>query len=743
MADFLFTYLRIGLMGSVMILAVLLLRPLLCKAPRKISCILWLLVFLRLLLPFQFESPLSLQPQQLSETAPVIDLVEELPTADQSPETDQIPSDPVTELSPVTPSEPILADTPVVESQIQPEAVLSTVWICGLLAIVLYVCISYGVLQYRVWDAVKVSDNTWESDRINSAFLLGYFKPRIYLPTGLPHSDRSFILAHENTHRQRGDHWLKLLGMLCLSIHWYNPLVWLAYALLCRDIEVACDQQVIRTMELDQRKSYSFALLNSGKRLSGFLAYPVAFGEISLKSRVRNVLNYRKPALWISLSAIIAAVVIALCFMTNPPEADPISVPDPSTTEPSVTVPTEETTIPTTEPTTVPTEPVTTAPTEPITEPVTEPTVSTTAPTEPPTEPTPTEPKPTEPKPTQPKPTEPTPAGPQTIAEGKWLGRTYWDITSEGVLTLTGTRHIDGASYVDNYPWMQYKKQVTKIVVSEGITKLPSHIFEGMTKVTAVSLPSTLEEIEYSAFRECSSLKSITIPAKVSSLEPEVFFLCTSLRSISFEEGTCLTTIKGGALADTALVEFHAPSNLKTIEKGAFSGCTSLKVLDLWNCKASVHHEAFNQCSGIKQVLLGSGTYIAEYTYPNWHQVETAKLYSDFNELFSRRSQLRSVEIGGGVREIPFAAFKDCTALTDVTINAPITSLEMQAFQNCSSLTELTLPDTVTEILPSALSGTGIKKFTVPASVTKLGWGAFKYSALEQITFTGDAPKID
>lgn len=742
MADFLFTYLRIGLMGSVMILAVLLLRPLLCKAPRKISCVLWLLVFLRLLLPFQLESPLSLQPQQLTETAPLTDSAEELPVSDPTPEMDWTPSDPVTELSPVTPSAPIQTEAPIAETPIQPKTILSIVWIFGFFAIAVYVCISYGVLHYRVRYAVKTPDNVWESDRINSAFLLGYFKPRIYLPVGLPHSDRSFILAHENAHRQRCDHWWKLLGMLCLSIHWYNPLIWLAYALLCRDIEVACDQQVIRTMELDQRKSYSFALLNSGKRLSGFLAYPVAFGEISLKSRVKNVLNYRKPTLWISLGAILVATVIALCFMTNPPEADTVSVPETSATEPSVTAPTEEPTVPTTEPTTAPTEPVTTTTTEPITEPVSEPTTSTTAPTEPATEPTPTEPKPTEPKPTQPKPTETAPAGPQTIAEGKWLGRTYWDITSEGVLTLTGTRHIDGASYVDDYPWMQHKKQVTKIVVGEGLTTLPSHIFEGMTRVTEVSLPSTLEEINYSAFRECSSLKSITIPAKVQTLEPEVFFLCTSLRSISFEEGTCLTTIKGSALEATALTEFHAPSTLKTIEKGAFAGCTALKILDLWNANASVHHEAFNECSAIKQVLLGSGSYISQYTYPNWYQVETAKLYSDFHEFFSKRTYLHSVEIGGNVTEIPFNAFRDCTALSKVTINSSITSVEMNAFMNCSALTALTLPDTVTEISAHALSGTGIKTFTVPASVKKLGQSVFKNSALEQITFLGDAPRI-
>ena len=297
MADLLFTYLRIGLMGSVMILAVLLLRPLLCKAPRNISCVLWVLVILRLLLPFQLESPLSLQPQQLTETTTVTQWAETVPAPDV---------------------QPVQLEDPVIQSKIQPETLAAIVWSCGILAIGLYVSISYCLLQYRVRDAVRSSDGTWESDRIGGAFLLGYLKPRTCLPTGLSNQDRQFILAHENAHRQRGDHWWKLLGVLALSIHWYNPLVWLAYVLLCRDIEVACDQRVIRTMALEERKSYSFALLNSGKRLSGFLAYPVAFGEISLKSRIKNVLNYRKPSLCITAIALVITATVAICFMTTP-----------------------------------------------------------------------------------------------------------------------------------------------------------------------------------------------------------------------------------------------------------------------------------------------------------------------------------------------------------------------------------------------------------------------------------------
>jgi len=382
----LFTYLRTGFFASVMILVVLLLRPLLRKAPRNICCILWLLVAVRLLLPFQLESPLSLQPRYLTE-APSF-TVEVAP--DPSPE---VTLPPVT--VPTAPPEPI--EQPIESPAYKPETVYALIWIAGALAVMLYAAVSYGILRYRVRDAIKCPGNIWESDRIGGAFLLGYFQPRIYIPTGLNLQDRNFILAHEQSHLKRGDHWWKLLGMVCLSIHWYNPLVWLSYALLCRDIEVACDEQVIRNLELEERKSYSFALLSSGKRLSGFLTYPVAFGEVSLKTRIKKVLNYRKPSLWITLGAITVAGVIAVCFMTNPTAATPL----PPEENPCLVQPTQ----PSTE--------APTAPTTEVTESETQPPVETTAPSKPVTEPpaettTHTEPKPTLPPVTEPTTTEPT-----------------------------------------------------------------------------------------------------------------------------------------------------------------------------------------------------------------------------------------------------------------------------------------------------------------------------------------------
>ena len=563
MEDLLFTYLRTGFFASVMILAVLLLRPLLRNAPRNISCVLWLLVILRLLVPFQLESPLSLQPQ-LSEPTTVTDWVAELPATDYEP---------VTDLSPSIPSDPIQQEPPPAETNIAPEILIAVLWGCGMAAVLLYVCISYGVLRYRIRDAVKCPEGVWESDRIGGAFLLGYFKPKIYIPTELNQKDRRFILAHEQSHLKRGDHWWKLLGMLCLSIHWYNPLVWLSYALLCRDIEVACDERVIRDLELEERKSYSFALLSSGKRLSGFLTYPVAFGEVSLKTRIKKVLNYRKPSLWIILSAITVAAVTAVCFMTNPPEPETVAAPQIPPTESqqeTVTSPTEEITIPTTEPTTTPTEPVTT------TEPVTEPTVVTTAPTEPtvqtkprPTEPKPTEPKPTEPEPTEPEPTEPKPhvSEPTTqspestepeiavIAEGKHdAGPVRWKITSDGILTIWGNQRIAETS---EYPWTEYRDHICTIVLEGGIRGIPNNAFRDLHRVTAVQLPKTVVYIKSNAFQGCSSLTNLTIPCQVQELGACIFN-GSAVRTVTFLGDAPSAVHSEAFYGSTATVYYHA-----------------------------------------------------------------------------------------------------------------------------------------------------------------------------------------
>ena len=270
MGAFLQTVLTTSFHGSIVILAVLLLRLVLRKAPKKFICLLWMLAGIRLLLPIPIESAYSLQPQSISVT-----LSGGLWT------------------------------------------VLAVIWCALALAISAYSIGAYIHLRRKVLDAVKIPGG-WESDRIETAFVLGFIKPKIYIPTGMSPETRKQILAHEHTHLDKGDHWIKMIGFIALAVHWFNPLVWVSYILLCKDIEMACDERVVQFMELKERKAYSSALLRCSTTKAHYAACPVAFGEISVKYRIQSILNYRKPSFWISLLAIIAFVFVGICLMTSP-----------------------------------------------------------------------------------------------------------------------------------------------------------------------------------------------------------------------------------------------------------------------------------------------------------------------------------------------------------------------------------------------------------------------------------------
>lgn len=314
-----------SLSGGVIILVVLALRLVLKNTPKRFICLLWLLAMVRLLLPFSIESPLSLQPDpdRLSALRPEHSVVQEEIPADP-----MVPADPAVTPAVTTPGgssapdyDVVIGDTVMAHPDIvtiDTAAIYAGVWAVVACGFLLYTAASYVLLRRKVRDAVPVVEGIYECAAIDAPFLLGYFRPRIYLPVGLPLQDLDFILAHEQAHIRRLDNWTKLLGFLCLALHWFNPLVWAAYILLCRDMEMACDEQVVRNMSAADRKAYSGALLNcaAGHRLVS--ACPVAFGEVSVKQRILKVLNYRRPAFWISIIAVIAIVFVAVCFLTSP-----------------------------------------------------------------------------------------------------------------------------------------------------------------------------------------------------------------------------------------------------------------------------------------------------------------------------------------------------------------------------------------------------------------------------------------
>lgn len=318
-------FLTAGFSGSILILAVIFARLVLRKAPKRWTCMLWLLVGARLLLPFSIESGLSLQPdqsavaelgtaviigQQTPVLAPVLPEVSG-PSADETPD---IPSS-----QPVSDSVPDNSiAVPSISAGTDYAAAAAWVWLAGAGAMLAYALLSYGVLKRKLRCAVALGDGVFEDGSVHSPFLLGYLRPRIYLPCHVPQEYRSHILAHERCHIRRGDNWAKLVGYLCLAVHWYNPLVWLAYSLLCRDMEMACDEAVIRTMDTPQRKAYSAALLACATGKHSFSACPVAFGEDDVKQRIVKVLRYKKPAFWLSIAAVLVIAVVAVCFLTDP-----------------------------------------------------------------------------------------------------------------------------------------------------------------------------------------------------------------------------------------------------------------------------------------------------------------------------------------------------------------------------------------------------------------------------------------
>lgn len=315
MADVFIKTLNMGIAASWLILAVVVLRILLKRAPKRFRLLLWAAVGLRLVLPVSIESALSLVPsaQTLPEgvmyaAAPELntgiaalnDAINPAFTAAFAPE-------------PAASANPLQVLLPIA----------SVIWLAGAAVMLLWALVSWLRLRRRVAEAVRLEGNMFESERVALPFVLGLIRPRIYLPFGLDEGAREQVLTHERAHIARGDHVIKPLGWLILAVYWYNPLVWLAYALFCRDIELACDERVIRRLPVSGRADYSQALLDLSRPHHGVGACPLAFGESAVKCRVKSVLTYKRPAFWLIMLAAVLCIGAAVCFLTDPKaEAD-------------------------------------------------------------------------------------------------------------------------------------------------------------------------------------------------------------------------------------------------------------------------------------------------------------------------------------------------------------------------------------------------------------------------------------
>lgn len=301
---------NMSISASWLVLAVLILRFVLKKAPKWINVLLWGIVAIRLICPFSFESTLSLIPS--AETIPLNIGMDTTPTINSGISAINNAVNPI-----ISQSNTPMAGASVNLLQIT-IGIYEYIWIFGMIALALYTAISYWRLRRKVDTAVRYKDNIFQSENVSFPFVLGIIKPRIYLPFKMNGQYLEYVVAHEQAHICRKDHWWKPLGFLLLMIHWFNPLMWLAYVLLCRDIELACDEKVIKELGNEQRGDYTQALVACSVNRRMIVACPLAFGEVSVKERVKSVMNYKKPAFWVIIISVIVCVGVAVCFLTNP-----------------------------------------------------------------------------------------------------------------------------------------------------------------------------------------------------------------------------------------------------------------------------------------------------------------------------------------------------------------------------------------------------------------------------------------
>lgn len=296
--------------ASWLVLAVLVLRVFLKKAPKSVRCVLWALVGIRLICPFSVESAISLMPS--TQTVP-----------------DSIISGPSFDIQTGVAGVDMRVNNYLGDRYFEGVtvpagtgsnimAVLAMIWTAGILVMLIYTLVSYVKLHRKVNEAVEFQDNIWFCDRIATPFILGVFRPRIFLPSAISESDMPYVIAHEKAHLKRHDHWWKPLGFALLSVYWFNPVLWIAYILLCRDIELACDEKVIKDLGTENKKPYAEALINCSVSRKTIAACPLAFGGTDIKGRIKSVLRYKKPAFWVSLAAVAACVAVTVCFLTDP-----------------------------------------------------------------------------------------------------------------------------------------------------------------------------------------------------------------------------------------------------------------------------------------------------------------------------------------------------------------------------------------------------------------------------------------
>lgn len=317
-----FQFVDMSIAASFVVVAVVLLRLVLKRFPKWLHCTLWAMVAVRLICPIAPESPVSIVAAEPAKEAAGELLDDYVGPSHTYWNISEEYSKAVDAGLPVFNGEEggsyvVTGERPQDKPSVFAD-VLAPLWVIGIVLLLGYAWITYRKLRRNVAASICLSENLYLCDYIDTPFILGILKPKIYLPSNMDPNAASHVLAHERAHIQRRDHWWKPLGYVLLCVHWFNPVIWIAYILLCRDIEMACDEKVIREMETSDKKAYSEALLSCSVSRRMIAACPLAFGEVGVKQRIRAVLHYRKPGFWLLLLTVIICIGAAGMFLTDP-----------------------------------------------------------------------------------------------------------------------------------------------------------------------------------------------------------------------------------------------------------------------------------------------------------------------------------------------------------------------------------------------------------------------------------------
>lgn len=315
MGDIFLKLLNRSITAGWLLLAVLCIRLIFKKCPKWMNCLLWGVAAVRLLCPFSMESRFSVLPSAepiKSYTFAGGEVRNEIPSIDSHLKLVENVINPMLSERFAYQESESAAPLQIVT------AGAGFIWVCGIVLLMLFALSSVVRLHRLVREAVCARDNIYICDAVKSPFILGIFRPRVYLSSALNEKEIAYIVAHESAHLKRRDHWWKALGYLLLCIYWFHPLCWAAYALFCRDLELACDEKAVKNMAFREKKEYSEVLLSCAGQRRLVMVCPVAFGEVGIRERVKSVLNYKKPALWAMAAAMAVLVILAVCFLTNP-----------------------------------------------------------------------------------------------------------------------------------------------------------------------------------------------------------------------------------------------------------------------------------------------------------------------------------------------------------------------------------------------------------------------------------------